>query len=561
MADEIVDPIIDQEQEQPALPVPPPSAQDQSLFALQNIFSNLGQGQYMGSDLQQANLRAQQIAQNQFAGNLQQTQQTALDAIRKANASRIASGANVGLGAANQLSAILGLQQESVKSATDIANQFMAQEGKSAQWLQEAMLSAVQRGGELAQSEAALGAAGAQGLSSLAQWLQAQTGQRESLKTDTRTQQSFYESQIAALEAAGKGSGSEATALRELLQQIQLGSADIPESATPEEKAAIESKNQEALYKAQVSASSGKVIDKINNLSKKGDSYEWVSQWYDPRTGSVVEVNKHNPKGTNATQKQLNDLQAETRAEAQKIIDWANESGLDAAERARRQEELSKWSNSIQTGKSGCVTGNTLITMADGSKKEIKYIKAGEAILSFNPATGNIITTLYTPHPSKPALRLILRLYFSNGFIDTTEGHSFCLAKSRKCVPISIKNVSRYIGKEFMVGHNQYAILETYDTYETNEVVYSPMAHKWLWVYTNGILSTAVDTEFIVNARLKPFKIKKLITYKQLPKNLKQKVSEEIFNAYDGEMLSIWSKGFKIFTISKKIKQLINFWL
>ena len=74
----------------------------------------------------QAAYKQQQIesqkAQNQFAQNQQANQLSALDAIRRSNASAIANGANAGLSAANQLSAILGLQEETSDAATKLAN-------------------------------------------------------------------------------------------------------------------------------------------------------------------------------------------------------------------------------------------------------------------------------------------------------------------------------------------------------------------------------------------------------------------------------------------------------
>lgn len=66
---------------------------------------------------------ANQEAQNQFAQNQSANQLSALDAIRRSNASAIANGANAGLSAANQLSSILGLQEETSEEATNIANQ------------------------------------------------------------------------------------------------------------------------------------------------------------------------------------------------------------------------------------------------------------------------------------------------------------------------------------------------------------------------------------------------------------------------------------------------------
>ena len=73
----------------------------------------------------QSAYRQQQIesqkAQNQFAQNQQANQLSALDAIRRSNASAIANGANAGLSAANQLSSILGLQEDTSDAATELA--------------------------------------------------------------------------------------------------------------------------------------------------------------------------------------------------------------------------------------------------------------------------------------------------------------------------------------------------------------------------------------------------------------------------------------------------------
>lgn len=69
----------------------------------------------------QKQLQGQQ-AQSQFARDTAATQMSAMDAIRRTNASAIANGANAGLSAANQLSAILGLQDTATEGATQLAN-------------------------------------------------------------------------------------------------------------------------------------------------------------------------------------------------------------------------------------------------------------------------------------------------------------------------------------------------------------------------------------------------------------------------------------------------------
>lgn len=60
---------------------------------------------------------------NQYYNNLYNTQNTVMDTIRQSNAQAVASGASKGVQAANTLSALLGLQNESVQGATDLANE------------------------------------------------------------------------------------------------------------------------------------------------------------------------------------------------------------------------------------------------------------------------------------------------------------------------------------------------------------------------------------------------------------------------------------------------------
>lgn len=73
-------------------------------------------------------------AENQFYNQMYNTQQTAMDTIRKSNAAAVSTGASRGVQAANELSAILGLEQESVAGATELAqaNRQTAQEETAA---------------------------------------------------------------------------------------------------------------------------------------------------------------------------------------------------------------------------------------------------------------------------------------------------------------------------------------------------------------------------------------------------------------------------------------------
>ena len=83
-------------------------------------------------------------AENAWQRNLAYTQATALDTIRKNNASAIATGASKGMQAANELSAKLGLQDTAVEESTalaqqrlDLADAYAAEYAKNAVTAQE----------------------------------------------------------------------------------------------------------------------------------------------------------------------------------------------------------------------------------------------------------------------------------------------------------------------------------------------------------------------------------------------------------------------------------------
>lgn len=84
-------------------------------------------------------------AENQFYNQMYNTQRTAMDTIRQANAAAVSTGASRGVQAANELSALLGLQDESVAAATELAqaNRQTAQEETAA--VLENMLNAYQQ--------------------------------------------------------------------------------------------------------------------------------------------------------------------------------------------------------------------------------------------------------------------------------------------------------------------------------------------------------------------------------------------------------------------------------
>ena len=91
---------------------------------------------YNAATVAQFNVQREQNrqAENQFYNEMYNTQKTAMDTIRQSNAAAVASGASRGVQAAQELSSLLGLQQESVASATELAqaNRQTAQEETAA---------------------------------------------------------------------------------------------------------------------------------------------------------------------------------------------------------------------------------------------------------------------------------------------------------------------------------------------------------------------------------------------------------------------------------------------
>lgn len=83
---------------------------------LESKFNNATKAEYEALKGEYAN------TENAYYRNMYNTQNSSIDAIRKANASAVATGASRGMQAANELSSILGLQQTSQEGATELAN-------------------------------------------------------------------------------------------------------------------------------------------------------------------------------------------------------------------------------------------------------------------------------------------------------------------------------------------------------------------------------------------------------------------------------------------------------
>lgn len=101
-----------------------PSVKKYYDFAQQQVDEQALLDKFNAATTAQFNLQREQNrqAENQFYNQMYNTQQTAMDTIRQSNAAAVSTGASRGVQAAQELSALLGLQQESVASATELAN-------------------------------------------------------------------------------------------------------------------------------------------------------------------------------------------------------------------------------------------------------------------------------------------------------------------------------------------------------------------------------------------------------------------------------------------------------
>lgn len=113
-----------------------PSVKKYVDYAAEQVDEQAILDRYNAATIAQYNVQREQNrqAENDFYNQMYNTQRTAMDTIRQANAAAVSTGASRGVQAANELSALLGLQSESVASATELAqaNRQTAQEETAA---------------------------------------------------------------------------------------------------------------------------------------------------------------------------------------------------------------------------------------------------------------------------------------------------------------------------------------------------------------------------------------------------------------------------------------------
>ncbi|MDY2902925.1 MAG: Hint domain-containing protein, partial [Bacilli bacterium] len=153
------------------------------------------------------------------------------------------------------------------------------------------------------------------------------------------------------------------------------------------------------------------------------------------------------------------------------------------------------------TKKNSCVTGDTLISLSDGSFKQIKDITYDDNIIAFDHVTGQKVKTsaaIIFVHDEVECQKLTLR--FSDGTcVNVLDNHEFFDLSLNKYVEINELTYQSYIGHQFAkiigdTGLTDYnsVILNSVNITNTYEKSYSIQSAVNINFITNTMLSRTV---------------------------------------------------------------------
>jgi len=152
------------------------------------------------------------------------------------------------------------------------------------------------------------------------------------------------------------------------------------------------------------------------------------------------------------------------------------------------------------TSGGGCVTPDTLVTLADGSKKEIQYVTNEDMLLVWDFYNGE-----YAVVPAAIVFNMgtkdynILKLEFADGTtVKTINGHRFFNKTLNEFVLINEDTVDLYVGHQFVKAEGEgYTTVELlgYDTYSEYTTSYSIMSALHYNFIVEGMLSDTFHKE------------------------------------------------------------------
>ena len=156
-----------------------------------------------------------------------------------------------------------------------------------------------------------------------------------------------------------------------------------------------------------------------------------------------------------------------------------------------------------------CVATGTLITLADGTQKQVEDLDGSEQLLVWNFYTGTFDSApilFIDTHGEKEYT--VTHLYFEDGtIVDIIDEHGFWDVDLNQYVYLTDENAFDYIGHRFNKqytdenGNLCYTSVKLTDA--VNEQIftnsYSPVTYSYLCYYVDGMLSVPSDTQGLTN--------------------------------------------------------------
>lgn len=160
------------------------------------------------------------------------------------------------------------------------------------------------------------------------------------------------------------------------------------------------------------------------------------------------------------------------------------------------------FSSGGNSGGGGCVTGDTLVTMADGSQKRIDELKDGDMVLAYSFEEGKFVAVPAAKvFAHEIANNTVIALTFSDGtVVKVVNAHKFMNAENNEFVDINAENVQSYIGMNFFKvvnGALTTVELTGYEIYEEYCVAWATISAYHYNILVEGMLSLDIRDEFV----------------------------------------------------------------
>jgi len=230
----------------------------------------------------------------------------------------------------------------------------------------------------------------------------------------------------------------------------------------------------------------------------------------DPKTAFLYSMNATNyPPPTDPT------------AVSGAVCYTCNRNGLTASNTRKEENTVAEYTYTDNAGKvyyyyvgyhceeqtNGCVTPDTLITLADGSQVRVDSLTGNEQLLVWNLETGKYDTApiVFVDNEQESEYEII-HLYFSDGSdVKVISEHGFFDLDLGKYVYIDAQNYADYVGHRFVtegdIATNDWNVVTLDQVAIETEVTtaWSPVTFSHLCYYTNGVLSMPGGIEGLFN--------------------------------------------------------------